>query len=176
MKQTRGCGLHVLSTVTTILVVNVCVVVGVLGGMALFSSLSSPSPLGCFSPTPTPLVFRPGDETFSGAVGMPPLEDKLRSLRDNEDAARSYLTTGAGEAQRQPETRVCRNGSESQNGRRIFWITNRESGGRFEVDAHVVYAGERVSLWAEDGLQFNAATLQEMGRVFDEQIYPTTLD
>lgn len=52
-----------------------------------------------------------------------------------------------------------------------FWITNEFENRAFQINASLRSLGHHISLWVEEGVHIDTATLDQLAAIFDEDIY-----
>jgi immune inhibitor A len=54
-----------------------------------------------------------------------------------------------------------------------FWVDNTQTDEVSHIHARLVYSGEHIAMWIEDGLDFDAGAVTRSAQRFDQQTYPT---
>lgn len=52
-----------------------------------------------------------------------------------------------------------------------FWVSNSAEDLTFQVDASLRTTGEHITFWVEEGVQIDPAAMEELARIFDNDIY-----
>ena len=56
---------------------------------------------------------------------------------------------------------------------KTFWVTNVVTNANFEIGTTLAYADDVLYIWIENSVEFRQADVDQLGREFSEQIYPT---
>ena len=115
---------------------------------------------------PTPLPELPADpkaeETLATLIeAIVPASDKLE-LETRLHGLANPPRVAAEEAEPIPVGTV-----------RTFWATNVDTDEQFQADLEMVYAGDHVYFWAEEGLGINLNDVEYLVEEFETKAYPT---
>lgn len=56
---------------------------------------------------------------------------------------------------------------------KYFWVTNVDTNENFQISTSLRYLGDHVYIWIEDGVDYDRNDLNDLGDIFDDEIYPT---
>ncbi len=181
MKQDGRNRSRLLTTVASILGINLCFVILALIGMTITASLSNESPKPRLLYTPTAQVIRPPIENHEIQISgqSQDVNQRFQDLVTNQNLILSTQTyanqseDNSSIAQTDPQTSFPL--KEYKPGDiQSFTIKNIGTGVQSSIQAQLHYIGQHTFFWIKNGLAYDVKALQIMAMTFDQKIYPTT--
>ncbi len=86
------------------------------------------------------------------------------------------LAQRLGGAQEIPQTFPDLNAPYTLGDTQVFWVTNVDTSENFQINTTLRYLGDHVYIWIENGVDYDADDLVDLGSTFDDEIYPTNRD
>lgn len=130
------------------------------------SATGEPPPPPLFEPSSTPMSI-PTAATANGETTLESIESAVVPYRDRYDLAARFLGK-RGIPTALPLPVLPRVGDVQ-----TFHIENDDTNSVVDVSAKLLYAGEHVAMWFEQGVDIDPKMIQKSGEVFDQKIYAT---
>lgn len=131
------------------------------------STFPLPGPTPVPPPTSTPAAAALQSSPASASVPLDALVFDRIPARDRYDLAARFKGIASPPTPKSP-AKPAQVGDEA-----MFWVDNTQTDEVNEIRARLVYAGDHVAMWIQDGLDYDLDAVKSSAQRFENQTYPT---